>query len=393
MEAIALPVLPAPFLTISTATTAHEKASFSRSCSPFPASNQPSPQVSPVLSSSPASPSLRQPSTVTPLTSPADYSNSGSLPPSSAASPCLAEQRLRSSFAQHNEYQQQMRKRLSEADHPLHLPGPELVHRHQQQLALQLEYYRQLQIMHGQRARDIELLHLQQRQLQQRQHQPVHVVKRVQLAQQMLQMQQLYHAQQIQKIQYLQKLNFLQSQPVQGSNDEATHASLAQSSKAICEEDIVKLEIDPNTIHIPMRAASRPRLDLHQILGTGAHGLRPTLVGQNRVPELAKIVLPSPEHIKKLRMQRLKQQARMRQVAALAATKMSKSASVPKKVPQPSEPSQPCATSNVIGMDVDPVPAQLTCPEVSDVAIATLSHSSTSPAQALAQDSALVEKT
>ncbi|KAF8930943.1 hypothetical protein BGZ58_007933 [Dissophora ornata] len=260
---------------------------------------------------------------------------------------CLAEQRLRSSFAQHQEYQQQMRKRLSDADHPLHLPSPELAQRHQQQLGLQLEYYRQLQIMHCQRVRDIELLHLQQQQLQQQQPQPVQVVKRFQLAQRMLQMQQIYHAQQIQRIQYLQKLNHLQRQ----NELEQTPPVEAQAIDSVSEEVIAKLEIDPNTIHIPVRAASRPRLDMQEILGTQGSALpHPSTSGRSRVRELARIKLPSPDQIRTLRHQRLKHQARLRQAAAAK----SKAASHARQ--------QPCTTDKIDSHGCD-MSLQPTCSE------------------------------
>ncbi|KAF9345506.1 hypothetical protein BGX34_004695 [Mortierella sp. NVP85] len=198
-----------------------------------------------------------------------------------------------------------MRKRLAHADHPLHLPSPE-TDRYQHHLALQLEYYKQLQIMHCQRVRDIELLHLQQQRL----HHPQSLqnVKRFQLAQRMLQMQQLFHAQQIQKIQYLQKINRLQ----RPAPAEAEHSAPPRLDH-VSEEDLAKLEIDPNTIHLPVRPASRPRVELQEILGSASRHL--PSARQCRVQELSRIVLPSPDQIRKLRHQRLKCQARLRQAA------------------------------------------------------------------------------
>ncbi|KAF9204777.1 hypothetical protein BGZ49_004874 [Haplosporangium sp. Z 27] len=300
--------LPAPFLTIST----QEQDTPSPPCSPTVGSGSISPQVSPLLSSS----LLSTPEIDTP--------NCNSVPQLSAH-PSQLEERLRSSFAQHQEYQKQMRQKLLQSDHPLHHPSPESAQQHYQHLASQLEYYRQLQIMHCQRVRDVELLHQQQQQLQQQQQQPFHVLKRFQIAQRMLQMQKLYHAQQIQKIQYLQKINRLQVLP---SN---SHQAETISEKAGCvtEDDIAKLEIDPNTIHIPVRSASRPRLDLQEMLGTGRDTslLSPTTSG---VQELARIVLPSPDQIRKLRRQRLKHQVRLRQTTSESKAKTLQISTPPK---------------------------------------------------------------
>ncbi|KAG0199665.1 hypothetical protein BGX28_007102 [Mortierella sp. GBA30] len=201
--------------------------------------------------------------------------------------------------------------------------------RHQHQLASQLEYYRQLQIMHCQRLRDIELLQLQHQQgrpLQHQYHHTLHSVKRFHLAQRMLQAQTLHHARQIQRIQYLQKINSLQQQvqsPV--SPTETTERPLDMN-----EQDLARLEIDTNTIHIPTRTTAPSRLDLQQILGhtqgqpayaTSVGAASPTQSPQGRSShsELAKIVLPSSAHIRKQRQQRLKYQARLRQVAAATA--------------------------------------------------------------------------
>ncbi|KAF9359979.1 hypothetical protein BGX26_010907 [Mortierella sp. AD094] len=285
--------LPAPFLTIST----QGQASPSPPCSPTVGSDSISPRVSPILSSPPPSPRLGVPNGDSPSTNPQQ------------SHPSYLEERLRSSFAQHQEYQKQMRQRLLQSDHPLHHPSPESAQQHYQHLASQLEYYRQLQIMHCQRVRDVELLHQQQQQLQQQQPQPFHVIKRFQIAQRMLQMQKLYHAQQIQKIQYLQKISRLQGLP---SNSNQSEMAPVQTADNLTEEDIVRLEIDPNTIHIPVRTASRPRLDLQEILGTARDALLPSPTNSG-IQELARIVLPSPDQIRKLRRHRLKHQARLRQ--------------------------------------------------------------------------------
>ncbi|KAF9114033.1 hypothetical protein BGX27_000301 [Mortierella sp. AM989] len=291
--------LPAFFLTVAT----QEQASPSPPCSPTIGSSSISPRVSPNLSSPPHSPRLDDLHHTSPILQQPQLSS-------------YLEERLRSSFEQHQEYQKQMRQRLLQSDHPLHHPSPESAQQHCQHLATQLEYYRQLQIMHCQRVRDVELLHQQQQQLQQHQPQPFHVVKRFQLAQRMLQMQKLYHAQQIQKIQYLQKISQLQGLP---SSPNQAEMAPVQGVEGVTEEDIVKLEIDPNTIHIPVRAASRPRLDLQEILGTS--GDTSLLSPSNSIQELARIVLPSPDHIRKLRRQRLKYQARLRQAAAESKAK------------------------------------------------------------------------
>ncbi|KAG0369689.1 hypothetical protein BC939DRAFT_443340 [Gamsiella multidivaricata] len=325
LDANTSPVSPSPFLTFPS----QEQPAPSPPSSPFTDSNAMSPQVSTVLSSPPPSPELPKFKSDSQPTPTAAYSMQRRSDPQ-----CLAEQRLRASFAQHQEYQQQMRKRLSQADHPLHLPSPESAQLHHQYLVAQLEYYRQLQIMHCQRVRDIELLHLQQQQQQQQQQQPqpLHVIKRFQLAQRMVQMQQLYHAQQIQNIQYLQKINRLQLQPVSTAESEQRPA---QGIDPVSEEDIAKLEIDPNTIHIPVRGTSQPRLDLQEIFGAAGNMNQSSATrGRSRIQELARITLPCPAQIRKLRHLRLKYQARLRQ--AVAATKTTKALHT----------HQPCATMN-----------------------------------------------
>ncbi|KAF9918191.1 hypothetical protein BX616_009995 [Lobosporangium transversale] len=315
--------LPSPFLTI----LMQDYPLFSSPSSPSALSNSISPQVSPVLSSINESPNLHHPNAHIATSSPVNtqqcqqqeqqqyhhhrhpqqqHMSTSIIPPE--------EQRLRSSVVQLYEYQQQMLHRLVQKDHPLHIPNPEAARRHQQQLTTQLEYYRQLQVMHSQRARDIELLHLQQQRHQQEQNQSqsLHVIKRFQLAQKMLQVQQLHHAHQIQKILYLQRLNRLQEQPLSPCGDAVAESSCLFSTS---EEGMAKLEIDPKMMHFPIRSASRPRLDLQELFGGVAQRLSTNSSIQHQAEDLARIVLPSPDQIRKLRRQRLKCHARLRQAA------------------------------------------------------------------------------
>lgn len=262
--------------------------------------------ISPVLSSAPPSPSTSQSDLLAPIST---YAAS-------------AEQRLRSSVDLHQQHQQQIRAQIARSEHPLHLPSPDAIQKHQHQLATQLEYYRQLQIMHCQRLRDIELLQLQHQQGRTTQHQrqTLHSVKRFHLAQRMLEAQTLHHARQIQRIQYLQKISALQKHPLPSPT--TTHGTTEPHASEMNETDLARLEIDPNTIHIPTRTAAPPRLDLQQILGHPATPGTPPpqhASGRPSVPELAKIVLPSLARIKKQRQQRLKYQARLRQTAAATA--------------------------------------------------------------------------
>ncbi|KAF9436686.1 hypothetical protein BGZ76_003220 [Entomortierella beljakovae] len=308
---MATSTLPAPFLTIST-----QEHSPSPSCSPTVGTNPLSPRVSPAPSS--------------PLFSPITPNSEPHLIHYKPSQPNCLEERLRTSFEQHQEYQKQMRQRILQADHPLHHPTPEAAQQHYQHLSTQLEYYRQLQIMHCQRARDVELLH--QQQIQQ-QAQPLHVVKRFQLAQRMLQMQKIYHAQQIQKIQYLQKITRLQAQSFNNNNNHHQEIIPVDTTEGVTEEDIAKLEIDPNTIHIPARTPSRPRLDLHEILGSQSP---PPSPNNDYLQELSRVVLPSSDQIRKLRRQRLKHQARLRQSMAEAKAKSLRSPTQDNKESAPS---------------------------------------------------------
>ncbi|KAF9981752.1 hypothetical protein BGZ65_003615 [Modicella reniformis] len=334
MDTAIYPISLASYLAIST----QEHLRPSSECSPSAATNPMSPRISPVLSSPPSSPELRQ-----------HTSSSADITQQTSESQCLTVQQQRL----HQQYQQQMCKQPSEADHSSYLSSPESAQRYQQQLALQLEYYKQLQIMHCQRARDIELLHLQQQQLQQQQPQSLQMVKKFQLAQGMLQMQQVFHAQQIQKIQYLQKMNHLQRPSTPVAEAEQLPS---QRGDSVSEEDIARLEIDPNTLHIPTKPSSRSRLDLQQFLGTTGNPHVPSSSSRrSRVQELSRIVLPSPDQIRRLRHQRLKHQARLRQLAAVKA----------KAVHQ----HQPCATvdtaTNVGGTADDDNGSQLKDQEMS----------------------------
>ncbi|KAG0379077.1 hypothetical protein BGX24_001814 [Mortierella sp. AD032] len=208
--------------------------------------------------------------------------------------------------------------------HPQHL-NPQQPQQQQQQMTSQLDYFRQLQIMHCQRERDIERLY-RQHQLYQQQHQqqhqqqqdrpPSHAIQRGLLAQRMLHLQRLFQAQQIQKIQAMHKLGRAEAPPAPSpltptspspsfslfSNKNnsivgAESGAQQQEQSFTSEPRTEKGLSDPNTIHL---ARSSP------------------LTKKSSVPELAKIVLPSPDHIRKQRQQRLKYHARLRQAAAKA---------------------------------------------------------------------------
>ncbi|KAG0215167.1 hypothetical protein BGX33_001399 [Mortierella sp. NVP41] len=208
-------------------------------------------------------------------------------------------------------------------------PHPQQQQQHQQRpLASQLEYFRQLQIMHCQRERDIEQLYRQHQILQQQQQDrpPSHAIQRGLLAQRMIQLQRLFQAQQIQRMQAMHKLGraapsspspspspssqnnnngngnssngLLGTAPEFGSGVQPPTESRVETGLAKTPED------DPNTIHLPTTASFK----------------------RTSVPELAKIVLPSPAQIRKQRQQRLKYQARLRQAASAAAAKASTTA-------------------------------------------------------------------
>ncbi|KAG0277763.1 hypothetical protein BGZ95_005383 [Linnemannia exigua] len=207
--------------------------------------------------------------------------------------------------------------------HP-QLPHPQQQQQQQQQMTSQLDYYRQLQIMHCQRERDIGRLYRQHQHFQQQhQHQqqqqqdrpPSHAIQRGLLAQRMLHLQRLFQAQQIQKIQAMHKLGRAEAPPAPSplsptspspppslsntnimgiaSESGAQQQPFSFSSESRAERG----PSDPNTIHL---ARSSP---LAKMAG---------------VPELAKIVLPSPDQIRRQRQQRLKYHARLRQAAAKA---------------------------------------------------------------------------
>ncbi|KAF9091612.1 hypothetical protein BGX29_010869 [Mortierella sp. GBA35] len=187
-------------------------------------------------------------------------------------------------------------------------PHPQQQQQHQQQpLASQLEYFRQLQIMHCQRERDIEQLYRQHQILQQQQQDrpPSHAIQRGLLAQRMIQLQRLFQAQQIQRMQAMHKLGraapsspspspspssqnnnngngnssngLLGTAPEFGSGVQPPTESRVETGLAKTPED------DPNTIHLPTTASFK----------------------RTSIPELAKIVLPSPAQIRKQRQQRL----------------------------------------------------------------------------------------
>ncbi|KAG0341715.1 hypothetical protein BG000_008276 [Podila horticola] len=236
-----------------------------------------------------------------------------------------SERLLESSLIQRQQHEQQLRDQLARADHPLHQTNPESLQKSHQQLASQLEYYRHLQIMHKQRARDIEMLHQQQ---QQQSMSTFHCIKRYQLVQRMLQVQKMHHAQQIQKIQYMQRLNSLQQQlphAMNMSSPPSPSSTLVHTPSEMMPRDsgdLAKLDIDSNTIHIPVQT-TRPVA--FQELLTGALPQSPHSLMSNgavprntRVPELTRITLPSLEQIRRQRQQRLKYQHRLRQSAASA---------------------------------------------------------------------------
>ncbi|KAF9145794.1 hypothetical protein BGX30_006850 [Mortierella sp. GBA39] len=238
----------------------------------------------------------------------------------------------------------------------------------QMPLTPQLDYYRQLQIMHCQRERDIEQLYRQhqifqqhpqvqqQQQQQQQDRPPSHAIQRGLLAQRMLQLQRLFQAQQIQKMQAMHKRGHAavptssapalspsstpsfspspspsSSYPSNGllgiaapesgfvqmsseSEQSRAETGLAQQQP---EENRMTKNHDPNTIHLPS-TTSRPS---------------PTVKKASSVPELAQIVLPSLDQIRKQRQQRLKFQARLRQAASAAAAK-TMAVSSPKATPK-----------------------------------------------------------
>ncbi|KAG0037418.1 hypothetical protein BGZ82_002559 [Podila clonocystis] len=249
-----------------------------------------------------------------------------SFQPSPLHTPSSSSERLlESSLIQRQQHEQQLRDQLARADHPLHQTNPESLQKSHQQLTSQLEYYRQLQIMHKQRARDIEMLHQQQ---QQQSVSTFHCIKRYQLVQRMLQVQKMHHAQQIQKIQYMQRLNSLQQQLPHAMNmnsPPSPSSTLVHTPSEMMPRDsgdLAKLDIDSNTIHIPVQT-TRPVA--FQELLTGAlphspHSLMSngTVPRNTRVPELTRITLPSLDQIRKQRQQRLKYQHRLRQSAATA---------------------------------------------------------------------------
>ncbi|KAF9546363.1 hypothetical protein EC957_009852 [Mortierella hygrophila] len=248
--------------------------------------------------------------------------------------------------------------------------SPVSAHPHPQQqmqmpLTSQLDYYRQLQIMHCQRERDIEQLYRQHQifqqhpQVQQQQQQdrpPSHAIQRGLLAQRMLQLQRLFQAQQIQKMQAMHKrgraavptssapalspsstpssspspspsssfpsngpLGIAASEPgfVQMSSEFELSRAETGLTQQQPEENRMTKNHDPNTIHLPS-TTSRPS---------------PTVKKTTSVPELAQIVLPSLDQIRKQRQQRLKFQARLRQAASAAAAK-TMAVSSPKATPK-----------------------------------------------------------
>ncbi|KAF9390554.1 hypothetical protein CPB97_008993 [Podila verticillata] len=318
--------------TVDYSLAPYMSTSLYRPLSPSSSSTPSSTTRSPILSSStPPSPKLNLPDM-------AQHHTSFPTTPSYLHSPSSSSERLlESSLIQRQQHEQQLRDQLARADHPLHQTNPESLQKNHQQLASQLEYYRQLQIMHKQRARDIEMLHQQQ---QQQSMSTFHCIKRYQLVQRMLQVQKMHHAQQIQKIQYMQRLNNLQQQLPHAMNMNSPPSPSSTLVHSPSEKmprdsgDLAKLDIDSNTIHIPVQT-TRPVA--FQELLTGAlphspHSLMsngPTMPRNTHVPELTRITLPSLDQIRKQRQQRLKYQHRLRQSAA----------SVKREVEQQQQPS------------------------------------------------------
>ncbi|KAF9282804.1 hypothetical protein BGZ88_010846 [Linnemannia elongata] len=233
-------------------------------------------------------------------------------------------------------------------------PHPQHQQQQQRQMPLtsQLDYYRQLQIMHCQRERDIGQLYRQHQIFQQQQQQqqpdrpPSHAIQRGLLAQRMLQLQRLFQAQQIQRMQAMHKMgratvpagassaqvpppssspssspspspssfsfssNGLlgtaapESASVQVSSESEQSRAEAGLAQQQPEENKMTKIHGPNTIHLSSTTTTHPT---------------PKHKKTSSVPELAQIVLPSPDQIRKQRQQRLKFQARLRQAASTAA--------------------------------------------------------------------------
>lgn len=236
-------------------------------------------------------------------------------------------------------------------------------------LTSQLDYYRQLQIMHCQRERDIEQLYRQHQifqqhhQVQQKQQQdrpPSHAIQRGLLAQRMHQLQRLFQAQQIQRMQAMHKMGRAavpagassapapSPSPLPSSSPSPSPSSFSSSSNGLLgiaapesgsvqmssESERSRVEAglaqqlpeennknhDPNTIHLPSTTTKTTRAS-------------PIIKKKtSSVPDLAQIVLPSPDQIRKQRQQRLKFQARLRQAASAAAKTMTVSS--PKATPK-----------------------------------------------------------
>ncbi|KAF8933813.1 hypothetical protein BGZ47_010690 [Haplosporangium gracile] len=254
--------------------------------------------------------------------------------------------------------------------------SPVLAHPQQQQqqqqkqmpLTSQLDYYRQLQIMHCQRERDIEQLYrqhqifqqhhqVQQHQQQQQDRPPSHAIQRGLFAQRMLQLQRLFQAQQIQRMQAMHKVDRAagvasSSAPVPSSpwsspsSSPSSSSSLSTSnhgllgtaalesraqqqlssgSESRAETGLAQQqpeEIDLNTIHLAAATTTTTTPSSAPIKKIRS------------VPELTKIVLPSPDQIRKQRQQRLKYQARLRQAASAASAAKTRAVSSAKATPE-----------------------------------------------------------
>ncbi|KAG0312294.1 hypothetical protein BGZ97_011298 [Linnemannia gamsii] len=210
-------------------------------------------------------------------------------------------------------------------------------------LTSQLDYYRQIQIMHCQRERDIEQLyrqhqnfqHQQQQQQQLQDRPPSHAIQRGLLAQRMLQLQRLFQAQQFQRMQAMHKMGHAGPSASSPSSPSPSPSSPSTSSNGLLgiaasksgtqkmssergtetgvaqQQQPEEKNHDPNTIHLATTATTP---------SFSPAATKKTI----SVPELAKIVLPSPDQIRKKRQQRLKYQARLRQAAAASAATKAK---------------------------------------------------------------------
>ncbi|KAG0281827.1 hypothetical protein BGZ96_001008 [Linnemannia gamsii] len=213
-------------------------------------------------------------------------------------------------------------------------------------LTSQLDYYRQLQIMHCQRERDIEQLYRQhqifqqhqhqQQQQQQQDHPPSHAIQRGLLAQRMLQLQRLFQAQQFQKMQAMHKMGRAAPSASAPSSPSPSPSSPSTSSYGLLgsttsESGVQEMSSEPRaeTGLAQQQQSEKKNHDPNtfQLATATTKPSFPAAVKTTRsVPELAMIVLPSPDQIRKQRQQRLKYQARLRQAASASVAAKTKCA-------------------------------------------------------------------